>query len=76
VRRLPWLPLPLAAAIWALYDTAFAMVFSFGPLLLEQRGLSVTTASAIISTFIIATGVILPLGGLIADRTGGAIRSS
>lgn len=68
--RLPWAPLILAAILWALYNTAFAMVFGFGPLLLTEQGLPAPVASSLVSVFILLVGIILPLGGIIADRTG------
>jgi MFS family permease len=68
--RLPSRALYLAAGIWALYNTALAMVFAFGPILLNERGLNVAAASWIISLFIVFAGLAIPIGGYIADRTG------
>lgn len=69
-KNLPWLALLSAASIWAFYNAAFSMLFSFGPLLLTERGLSATMASSTVSIFIIFCGIFIPLGGVVADRTG------
>ena len=68
--RIPVVALVAAAALWALYNTAFAMVFGFGPLLLAERGLTAAAASSATSVFIIFAGIGIPLGGVLADRTG------
>ncbi|MCV2890715.1 MFS transporter [Ruegeria sp. XHP0148] len=69
---LPWAPLALAAALWALYNAAFAMIFSFGTLVLADRGMPITAASSAISLYIFAASLSIPLGGWLADRTGRA----
>jgi len=70
VTKLPVYPLVLAGLIWALYNCALAMVFSFGPTLLTERGWSVAGAGSQISAFMIIFSLALPLGGILADRTG------
>lgn len=70
ISKLPALALFWAASIWALYNAAFAMVFSFGPAFLSQRGWALASASSATSIFIISTAITVPLGGIIADRTG------
>ena len=70
VQKLPVLALFLAAVIWGLYNAALAMVFSFGPALLNQQGWSLTSAGSMTSVFMIVFSVFLPLGGILADRTG------
>jgi MFS family permease len=60
----------LAGAIWALYNGALAMIFSFGPALLADRGVTLIAASSMTSLFMVLLSVALPLGGLLADRTG------
>ena len=67
---IPYWPLFLAGAIWALYNSALAMVFAFGPLLAAESGLEPVTASLTVSLFIIAVGVAVPLGGILSDVTG------
>lgn len=69
VTRLPYQALFLAAAVWALYNAAFAMVFSFGPAFLSQRGWDLTSASSATSIFIVVTAIAVPLGGMLADWT-------
>ena len=70
VTKLPMFALFLAASIWALYNAALAMVFSFGPAFLNQRGWDLTSASSATSIFIIVVAISVPLGGILADRTG------
>ncbi|TFL18731.1 MFS transporter [Jannaschia formosa] len=70
VRGFPVAPLVLAGAIWALYNAALAMVFGFGPALLTERGLTLQAASGATSLFMIVFCVSVPLGGILADRSG------
>ena len=69
-RTFAYTPLLLAGGIWALYNTALAMVFGFGPLLLTERGMEATSASSIISLFTLMVGIGIPLGGVLSDRLG------
>lgn len=68
--KLPVYALITASLVWALYNTALAMVFSFGPTLLNEKGWSLANAGTAISAFMIVFSVALPLGGILADRTG------
>lgn len=68
--RLPLAPLLSAGWIWAAYNAAIAMVFSFGPVLLISRGWTLSAASASVSLCIVLIAVSVPLGGIIADRSG------
>ena len=70
IEPFPKYPLVLAGAIWGLYNAALAMVFSFGPSMLSQRGLPLTSASSATSLFMVVASVAVPLGGILADRTG------
>lgn len=70
VTRFPVYALSMAAGIWAFYNAALAMVFAFGPLLLEARGLDIVTASAITSVFITGFGLAVPVGGILSDWSG------
>jgi len=70
VTKFPVYPLFLAGTVWALYNTALAMVFSFGPALLTERGLGLTTASSLVSAFMLLLAIAVPIGGVIADRSG------
>lgn len=70
VGRLPVVPLGLAALIWGLYNVSLAMVFSFAPTVLAARGLEVTEAAWLTSLFMVVFSLAVPLGGIIADRSG------
>jgi predicted MFS family arabinose efflux permease len=60
----------LAGLIWTLYNVGYIVVVSFSPVLLAERGFSAASA-AIVASFatwpLIAT---IPIGGVLADRTG------
>ena len=60
----------VAGAIWGLYNVGFAMIFSFGPSLLAERGWSIAAAGSAISLVLWLSVISVPAGGLIADRTG------
>lgn len=60
-----------AATIWALFNTALIFLFSFGPALLTERGQSLIVASGTTSLVLWSVALTVPLGGIIADRTGG-----
>lgn len=62
--------LVLSGFVWGLYNAALAMVFSFGPALLIQQGWTLTRAGSLVSLFMILFSIALPIGGIIADRTG------
>jgi predicted MFS family arabinose efflux permease len=59
-----------AGAIWGLYNIGFVMIFSFGPAMLVERGWSITGAGSTISIVLWLSAVSVPLGGVLADRTG------
>jgi MFS family permease len=58
-----------AGLIWGLFNVGFAVIFSFGPSLLVERGWSIASAGSIISIVLWLAVVSVPLGGLVADRT-------
>ncbi|MGX5800801.1 MFS transporter [Bradyrhizobium sp. Arg314] len=64
-----------AGLIWCLYNVGFAMVFSFGPSMLVERGWSNAAAGPAISVVLWLATLSVPLGGLLADRSkrGGAV---
>lgn len=68
--RLPVLRLSVASLIWALYNTALAMVFSFGLAFLSERGWSPAYAGSATAVFMVVLSVALPIGGVLADKTG------
>jgi MFS family permease len=59
-----------AGLIWGLFNVGFAVIFSFGPSMLVERGWSIAAAASTISIVLWLTVVSVPLGGFIADRTG------
>ncbi|WP_375413425.1 CynX/NimT family MFS transporter [uncultured Bradyrhizobium sp.] len=59
-----------AAAIWGLYNIGFAMIFSFGPSMLVERGWSITAAGPAISIVLWLTVISVASGGFLADRVG------
>lgn len=58
----------VAGAIWGLYNVGFAMIFSFGPSLLAERGWSIAAAGSAISVVMWLSVVSVPAGGYLADR--------
>jgi MFS family permease len=60
----------LAGAVWALYNVAYIIVVSFAPLLLADRGLPPANAALIASAATWPLVLSVPLGGVLADRTG------
>jgi MFS family permease len=60
----------IAGAIWGLFNVGFAMILSFGPSLLVERGWTVAAAGSVISLALWTSAVSVPLGGFLADRTG------
>jgi MFS family permease len=60
----------VAGLIWGLFNVSFAVIFSFGPAMLVERGWSMAAAGSTISIVLWLTVFSVPLGGFIADRTG------
>lgn len=60
----------IAGAIWGLFNVGFAMILSFGPSLLVERGWTVAAAGSAISITLWISAVSVPFGGFVADRTG------
>ena len=58
----------VAGLLWGLYNTAFAVVFSFGPTMLVQRGWTIAQAGSAISIVLWIAVFSVPLGGVLADR--------
>jgi MFS family permease len=59
----------IAGLIWSLYNTAFAMIFSFGPSMLVERGWPITAAGSTVSLVLWLAVLPVPFGGFLADRT-------
>lgn len=59
-----------AGLIWGLFNVGFAMIFSFGPSMLDECGWSISAAGSVISIVLWLAVISVPLGGILADRTG------
>ena len=59
-----------AGLIWGLFNIGFAMIFSFGPTMLVERGWSIAAAGSAISIVLWLAVLLGPSGGFLADRTG------
>lgn len=60
----------LSGAVWTFYNVAYIIVVSFAPLLLADRGLAAADAALVASAATWPVVVSVPLGGVLADRTG------
>ena len=58
----------VAGLIWGLFNVGFAMIFSFGPSLLAERGWSIAAAGSAISLVMWLSVISVPAGGFLADR--------
>jgi MFS family permease len=58
----------VAALIWGMFNVSFAVIFSFGPTLLVERGWSIAQAGSAISIALWLTVFSVPFGGFLADR--------
>jgi MFS family permease len=58
----------LAGLIWGLFNTAIAMIFSFGINVLLEQGWAITSSGSAISLVLWLTIFTVPLGGFTADR--------
>jgi MFS family permease len=56
--------------IWGLFNAAIGMVFGFGTTMLVERGWGLATAGSATSLVLWLVSASVPLGGLLADRTG------
>jgi predicted MFS family arabinose efflux permease len=59
----------LAGLIWGLFNTAIAMLFSFGISVLMEEGWAITSSGSVVSLVLWLTIFTVPLGGFAADRT-------
>ncbi|SHH61171.1 CynX/NimT family MFS transporter [Bradyrhizobium erythrophlei] len=60
----------VAGLIWGLYNVGFAVIFSFGPAMLVERGWSITAAGSAVSIVLWLAVISVPAGGFVADRSG------
>ena len=58
----------VAGLIWGLFNVGFAMIFSFGPSLLAERGWSIAAAGSALSLVMWLSVISVPAGGYLADR--------
>lgn len=63
----------VAGAIWGLYNVGFAMIFSFGPSLLAERGWSIAAAGSAISLVMWLSVISVPAGGYLAIDSNGPL---
>jgi MFS family permease len=59
----------VAGMIWGLFNIAFAIIFSFGPTMLVERGWSIASGGSAISIVLWLAVFSVPFGGFLADRT-------
>lgn len=59
-----------AGLIWGVFNVGFAVIVSFGPAMLVERGWSIAEAGSTISIALWVSVMSVPLGGFLADRTG------
>ncbi len=59
-----------AGGIYGLYNVSLVAIIGFGPLMLTERGWTISAASSTISVVLWLVAFSLPLGGWLADRTG------
>ncbi len=67
--RSTMMALSVAGLIWGLFNAAFAIVFSFGPTMLVERGWGIAQAGSVISIVLWIAVFSVPLGGVLADRS-------
>ena len=58
----------VAGLIWGLFNLGFAMIFSFGPTMLVERGYTIAQSGSVISIVLWLAVFSVPLGGFVADR--------
>ena len=58
-----------AGLIWGLFNIGFAIIFSFGPTMLVERGWSIAAAGSTISIVLWVAVASVPFGGFLADWT-------
>ncbi|GAC1334659.1 MAG: MFS transporter [Bradyrhizobium sp.] len=60
----------VAGCIWGLFNAAIGMVFGFGTNMLVERGWSLAAAGFATSLVLWIISASVPIGGILADRTG------
>jgi MFS family permease len=59
----------VAGLIWGLFNVGFAVIFTFGPSMLVERGWSISAAGSTTSIVLWLSVFSVPCGGFLADRT-------
>ncbi len=67
--RNTFIALIAAGLIWGLFNVGFAMIFSFGPSMLNEHGWSISAAGSAVSIVLWLAVMSIPLGGILADRS-------
>jgi len=62
------LAVTVAGLIWGLFNVGFAVIFSFGPTMLVERGWTIAQAGSVISIVLWLAVISVPMGGFVADR--------
>jgi MFS family permease len=60
----------VAGVLWGLYNASIGMVFGFGPTMLAEQGWTLAAASSTTSIALWLVALSVPIGGLLADRSG------
>jgi predicted MFS family arabinose efflux permease len=63
-----WPGLTLISLNWSLFNIAFAVVFSFGPLLLLARGANPVSAASLVSLVVWISAIAIPLAAAAVQR--------
>jgi len=58
----------VAGLIWGCFNVGFAVIFSFGPAMLAERGWSIAAAGSVLSLALWISVLSVPCGGFVADR--------
>lgn len=61
------LAVTVAGLIWGLFNVGFAVIFSFGPTMLVERGWTIAEAGSVISIVLWLAVISVPMGGFVAD---------
>jgi MFS family permease len=59
----------VAGLIWGFFNVGFAVIFTFGPSMLVERGWSISAAGSTASIVLWLSVFSVPCGGFLADRT-------
>jgi MFS family permease len=59
----------VAGLIWGFFNVGFAVIFTFGPSMLVERGWSISAAGSTTSIVLWLSVLSVPVGGFLADRT-------